>query len=336
MKRCGLFKKHSEIVILLIIMVAVILIMSALNPTRFMKLSNFQSMAFQMPELGLLSLAMMITMLSGGINLSIISSANLSGIITAIILIKYATPKAGSLTVVPFILTAIAAGFAVSIVIGLANGLLIARVGVSPILATLGMMTFVNGLTIVTTGGYTLSGFPPSIAFIGNGVIAGFPMPLLIFIACSLLLSLVLNRMALGFDIYMLGSNWLATLFSGVNNAAVLIKTYLISGLLAGAASLIMISRFNSAKSGYGEGYLLITILAAVLGGTSTTGGFGKVSGLVIALIILQIISSGLNLMGVSAFFTLSMWGLIIILVMAANFISVKYQQKKRKTFKRV
>jgi simple sugar transport system permease protein len=331
-----LFKKHSEIVILLIIMVAVILIMSALNPTRFMKLSNFQSMAFQMPELGLLSLAMMITMLSGGINLSIISSANLSGIITAIILIKYATPKAGSLTVVPFILTAIAAGFAVSIVIGLANGLLIARVGVSPILATLGMMTFVNGLTIVTTGGYTLSGFPPSIAFIGNGVIAGFPMPLLIFIACSLLLSLVLNRMALGFDIYMLGSNWLATLFSGVNNAAVLIKTYLISGLLAGAASLIMISRFNSAKSGYGEGYLLITILAAVLGGTSTTGGFGKVSGLVIALIILQIISSGLNLMGVSAFFTLSMWGLIIILVMAANFISVKYQQKKRKTFKRV
>jgi simple sugar transport system permease protein len=317
-------------------MVAVILIMSALNPTRFMKLSNFQSMAFQMPELGLLSLAMMITMLSGGINLSIISSANLSGIITAIILIKYATPKAGSLTVVPFILTAIAAGFAVSIVIGLANGLLIARVGVSPILATLGMMTFVNGLTIVTTGGYTLSGFPPSIAFIGNGVIAGFPMPLLIFIACSLLLSLVLNRMALGFDIYMLGSNWLATLFSGVNNAAVLIKTYLISGLLAGAASLIMISRFNSAKSGYGEGYLLITILAAVLGGTSTTGGFGKVSGLVIALIILQIISSGLNLMGVSAFFTLSMWGLIIILVMAANFISVKYQQKKRKTFKRV
>jgi simple sugar transport system permease protein len=153
-------------------------------------------------------------------------------------------------------------------------------VGVSPILATLGMMTFVNGLTIVITRGYTLSGFPPSIAFIGNGVIAGIPMPLLIFILCALLTSLLLNRMSLGFKIYMLGSNWVATLFSGVNNAAVLIKTYLISGLLAGVASLIMISRFNSAKPGYGEGYLLITILAAVLGGTSTTGDSGKYQGL--------------------------------------------------------
>jgi len=331
-----LFKKHSEIFILFIIMITVLMIMSALNPTKFMKLVNFQSMAFQMPELGLLSMAMMITMLSGGINLSIIASSNLSGIITALVLIQYATPRAGSVEVALFILIAIAAGFAVSIVIGLANGLLIARVGVSPILATLGMMTFVNGLTIVTTRGYTLSGFPPSIAFIGNGIIAGIPMPLLIFIVCALLLSLVLNRMALGFNIYMTGSNWIATLFSGVNNAAVLIKTYLISGLLAGVSSLIMISRFNSAKSGYGEGYLLITILAAVLGGTSTTGGFGKVSGLVLALIILQMISSGLNLMGVSAFFTLSMWGVIIILVMAANFISAKYQLRQRKPIKTV
>lgn len=326
-----MYKRHYEIFILLIIMVAVLLIMSGINPAKFMKLSNFQSMAFQMPELGLLSLAMMITMLSGGINLSIISSANLSGIITALILIRYGAPAQGGMQVAAIILVAIVAGFAVSLVIGLANGLLIALVGVSPILATLGMMTFVNGLTIVTTRGYTLSGFPKAIAFIGNGVIAGIPMPLLIFASCALIMSLILNRMAVGFDIYMVGSNWIATLFSGVNNAAVLIKTYLISGLLAGVASLIMISRFNSAKSGYGEGYLLITILAAVLGGTSTTGGFGKVSGLVIALIILQIISSGLNLMGVSAFFTLSIWGLIIILVMAANFISIRYQLRSRK-----
>jgi simple sugar transport system permease protein len=92
-----------------------------------------------------------------------------------------------------------------------------------------------------------------------------------------------------------------------------------------------MISRFNSAKSGYGDAYLLITILAAVLGGTDAYGGFGRVSGLVLALVILQFISSGLNLIGVSAFFTLSIWGLIMILVMAANFFSRRYQFASQK-----
>jgi len=321
-----LFRKHSEIVILFIIMIVVLLIMSVLNPTRFVKFDNFQSMAFQMPELGILSLAMMITILSGGLNLAIIASANLSGIVTALILIHYATPEMGSLGVAGVIIIAICAGFAVSILAGLANGLLIARVGVSPILATLGMMTFINGLTIVITRGYTLSGFPEAIAFIGNGVIAGIPMPMLVFIVCALIISLILNRMALGFNIYMIGSNWIASLFSGVNNTAILMKTYLISGVLSGVAGLIMISRFNSAKAGYGAAYLLITILAAVLGGTDAYGGFGKVSGLVLALVILQFISSGLNLIGVSAFFTLSIWGLIMLLVMAANFFSQRYQ----------
>jgi simple sugar transport system permease protein len=315
-------------------MIVVLLIMSVLNPTRFVKFDNFQSMAFQMPELGILSLAMMITILSGGLNLAIIATANLSGIITALILINYVSPEMGSFGVAGVIIVAIAAGFAVSIMAGLANGLLIARVGVSPILATLGMMTFINGLTIVITRGYTLSGFPEAIAFIGNGVIAGIPMPMLVFIVCALIISLILNRMALGFNIYMIGSNWIASLFSGVNNTAILMKTYLISGVLSGVAGLIMISRFNSAKAGYGAAYLLITILAAVLGGTDAYGGFGKVSGLVLALVILQFISSGLNLIGVSAFFTLSIWGFIMLLVMAANFFSQRHQLAAKKAIK--
>jgi simple sugar transport system permease protein len=91
-----LFRKHSEIVILFIIMIVAFSVMSLLNPTRFMRLGNFQSMAFQMPELGILSLAMMITILSGGINLAIIATANLSGIITALILIHSITPEMGS------------------------------------------------------------------------------------------------------------------------------------------------------------------------------------------------------------------------------------------------
>ena len=118
-------------------------------------------------------------------------------------------------------------------------------------------------------------------------------------------------------------------LFSGVNNRKVLIKTYLISGIYAGIAAIIMMSRFNSAKADYGESYLLMTVLAAVLGGTSAAGGFGKVSGLVIALLILQVVSNGLNLLRVNNFLTIAIWGIILIPVMAANHLSEKAQLKR-------
>ncbi len=125
----------------------------------------------------------------------------------------------------------------------------------------------------------------------------------------------------MGTRIYLFGSNPTATFYSGVNNKAVLMRVYLISGLLAGVAAMIMIARFNSAKADYGESYLLLTVLASVLGGVSAAGGFGRVSGLVVALVILQIISSGLNLFGVSAFLTVALWGIVLIFVMVIKYL---------------
>ncbi|MCF7941704.1 MAG: ABC transporter permease, partial [Spirochaetia bacterium] len=136
-----------------------------------------------------------------------------------------------------------------------------------------------------------------------------------------LIMSVILNRTAAGFGMYMIGSNEIATKFSGISNSSVLIKTYVISGLYSGVAALVMISRFNSARAGYGDSYLLVTILAAVLGGVSSDGGFGRVSGLVIALVTLQMISSGLNLMRVSSFMTTALWGILMITVMVINYI---------------
>jgi len=321
--------KLSQSYILGLVTAAIVLLMWLLNPRQFLTLGNFQSMAFQLPELGLLSMAMMVTMLTGGINLSIIATANMTGIVTALILtgtIDPAAPPAGTAWLV---VLAIAAGLATALIIGLINGALIAGLNVSPILATLGMMTLVNGLTIVITKGYVISGLPNAVRFIGNGTIAGVPFCTIIFALCALILAIVLNRTALGFNIYMLGSNPTASHFAGVSNRAVLLKTYLLSSLYAGIASMVMISRFNSAKAGYGQSYLLVTILASVLGGTSASGGFGRVAGIVMALVILQVVSSGLNLLRVSSFLTITIWGLIIIVVMVVNFISTKFQERR-------
>ncbi|MFN2234313.1 MAG: ABC transporter permease [Anaerolineales bacterium] len=323
-------RKYTETLVLLVILACVIGLMWLLNGSDFMHLGNFQSMAFQLPELGILSMAMMITMLTAGINLSIIASANLSGIVMALILTQVIPPEASGLGEIGVVVLAILAGLLVSAMIGLLNGFLVAYLDISPILATLGTMILVSGVALAITKGYVISGFPPAMLAIGNNSILGVPVPMLIFIVGVVILSVILQHTPLGARIYLLGSNPTACFYSGVNNPQILMRTYLISGLYSGVAAVIMISRFNSAKADYGESYLLLTVLVSVLGGVSAAGGFGRVSGLVLALIILQIISSGLNLMGVNTFMTVALWGTVLIVVMVIQFFIDRFQEKRR------
>ncbi|MHC1771740.1 MAG: ABC transporter permease [Flexilinea sp.] len=322
-------KKFSQLHVLLVVMGIVIITMWILTGSDFMNPGNFQSMAYQMPELGILTLAMCITMLTAGINLSIIATANISGIVMAIILTSETSLQATGWTGILIIAGAILAGLTIAALAGLINGYLIAYLDLPPILATLGMMNLLNGISIVITQGYVISGFPASMLKIGNSDILSIPIPFILFLACAGILAVILNRTPLGTRIYLIGSNPVATLFSGVNNRNVLLRTYIISGLLSGVAAVVMISRFNSAKADYGESYLLLTVLASVLGGVSAAGGFGKISGIIISLFILQMISSGLNLMGVSSFLTLTLWGVILLVVMITKYVIETIQQKR-------
>ena len=325
-----MLRKISYFVILILAMVGVTILMMLMNGVDFLSLRNLKSMSFQLPELGILTLAMMIAMLTSGINLSIIATANLSGIVMALILTRVfpaGSPLAGSIWV-SFL--AIFAGIAVGAIVGMLNGFLIAVVDISPILATLGTMIMIKGVSVVITEGYVISGFPQLILAIGNKSILGIPNPMLIFLLCAGIMAIILNRTPLGTRIYLLGSNPTACLYSGVNNKKVLFRTYIISGIYSGVAAMVMISRFNSAKADYGESYLLQTVLAAVLGGVSAAGGFGRVSGLIISLVIMQMISSGLNLLGVSNFLTIALWGIILILVMVVKHILEKLVIKRQ------
>jgi simple sugar transport system permease protein len=308
--------KKNELTVLTGIMAAVLVLMVLLNPGSFLTIGNLQGMAFQLPELGILTLGMMVVMITGGINLSIIATANMSGITAAMILKGMEGSPA-----VTALLAAAAAGMAVASLIGLLNGVLVAYIGITPILATLGTMTLFNGIAIVVTKGYVISGFSDPVLFIGNGTLLAVPFPLMLFALAAFIMAVILKKTRTGFNMYMLGSNAVAAKFSGVSNAKVLIMTYLISGMYSGAAALVMISRFNSAKSGYGNSYLLVTILASVLGGVSSEGGFGKVSGVVMALITLQLLSSGFNLLRVSSFMTTAIWGFIMIAVMVIDYL---------------
>lgn len=315
------FGQDQTVNYLILLLVALFVCFALALPDSFLSVGTLQSMAFQLPELGILALAMMITLLCGGINLAVIATANLTALTMAYVMTTQMPAEASGGAEAGVILLALVAGFAVAGVIGLVNGWLVAYVGVSPILATLGTMTLVKGISIGLTRGNVISGFPDPILFIGNGVVLGVPMAMIVFVLCAAPLALLLNRTPFGVTVYMIGSNEKATRFSGIDTRRVLLKVYVLSSLLCGVAALVMMSRFNSANATYGESYLLVTILAAVLGGIDPFGGFGKVMGLALALIILQVISSGFNLLGFSQHLTLAIWGAILIFVMFVGYL---------------
>lgn len=299
---------------LILLFVVLVVVFGLLLGDRLFTAASLRSMAFQLPELGILSLAMMVPLLSGGLDLSIISTANLVALIIAFI-IKAMVPADPGFFWAAWQVVAILAGIGLALAIGAVNGILIAYLEVSPILATLGAMTLIKGISIGLTHGEVLSSFPAPIVYIGNGSIAGVPVVVLIFVAVAALMALLLGRTPFGHILHMLGSNEAATRYSGVDTRRMLVRVYVLSSLLAAVAGVVMMARFNSANAAYGESYLLVTILAAVLGGISPSGGFGKVAGLVLALVILQLISTAFNLLNFSQFLTLGIWGGTLIAV---------------------
>lgn len=312
-------------------MVIVFIILSTMLPDTFFTLYNFQSMAYQIPGFGLLVLAMMVSIISGGIDLSIISIMSISGITAALIMKNYITNDSLNYNITLIIIIAILSAIIVSIICGLINGLLIAFVNVSPILATLGTMSLFMGIGIVITKAIGIVGFPESFLFIGIGDIFGIPVPLIIFLVILIILVLILNKTYFGLSLYLVGSNPVASKFSGINNTITIIKTYVLCGLLAGLSAIILIARANSAKSGYGEAYLLQSIIVVILGGINPAGGFGSISGVIMGLVIIQMIRSGFIIMGLSVFTRNIIFGCVLILVMIINYY-VSIFNSKRKT----
>jgi len=297
-------------------------------PERFLTYTTFSSMAFQLPELGLLTLAMFIAILSGGLNLSIIATANLTALFMAWVLLYLMPMEVGYVGQFFWLLLALMGAMCIAAIIGLVIGLIITKTGAHPILITLAAMMMINGIGIWLTGGTALSGMPAIVRLIGEQTFLFIPIPLWIFIVAIMVMAIFLGHSKTGKYIYMSGSNINATWFSGVNIGRVLIIVYIVSSLLCMAAGLIMMARFNSARVGYGDSYLLLTVLAIILGGADPYGGFGVVRNIVLSLVALQILSTGLNLMNINQHFSLAMWGVLLIIVLAARFLRMYYSER--------
>ena len=301
----------ADVAGLLGLLLVVIVLFSA-TANGFLSFSTFTSVAFQLPELGLLTLAMLMPIISGGFNLAITFTANLAGLAMAYILQSHGGVDASAGVFALGVLAALATGA----LVGWLMGVIIAYTGAHPILVSLSMMIFVRGLGEFLTRGGDISGVPGYVQAIGQGTLLGIPAPLFVFAAAVALWYVVMSRTRLGFATRMIGSNIEATRFSGVPTRRSLTLIYTLSGVMCGIAGIVMLARFNSVRVGHGESYLLITVLACFLGRVDPFGGFGRVLPVAIALLILQVIASGLNLLGANQHLSTALWGGFLLLVM--------------------
>lgn len=315
--RAGL---NGDIIKLLVILGIILLATAIFMPTVFYTQANFTSMAFQFPEFGLMAMGMALAMLTGGSDLSVVNAGNLTAILVGSLLRSMVSEDAAGTSVAFALLFCVLLGMLIGALLGALNGFLIAKVGIPPILTTLGTGQLFNGLGIVITQGTTLTGFPAMLNRIGNGSLFGWiPYPLIIFVLAMIVVAVVIQRSRFGFRLYMMGTNPVASAFSGINNESMLIKTYAISGILSALAGMVILARNNSANADYGSNYIMQTILVAVMAGFDPNGGKGRITGLVLAVITLQMLSSALNMTNITSFFKQLVYGAMLLTLVIIN-----------------
>ncbi len=260
---------------------------------------------------------MVIALISGGLNLAIIATANQCALLMAYTLKALAPAGASGSMIALAIIAALIAGLLLALVIGLVTGFLVANMGVHPILVTLGTMSVINGISICLTRGTVIAGMPEPFLVIGNGVLLGIPIPFLILIATACLVAFILNRTPFGIAVFMIGSNLEATRYAAIDTKRVLIGVYTMSSLLCFLAGLHDARRASTRRarampkatcwSPSSRRCSAASIRSAASGGSP---------GCMLALAVLQVISSSFNLLGLSQHLTLAIWGLTLIAVM--------------------
>jgi simple sugar transport system permease protein len=285
---------------------------SVARPHTFATVLNFQLMAFSLPEAVLFTLAVTITMLTGGIDLSIVSVSNAAALVAVSVMTAMGRSHAG-------IIVGIAAGLATAMVCGVANGLLVSKARITPILATLATMQLLNGVSVALTNGKPLTKLPATFTSFGTGKLLGLPLPLILMVGVAGAIGFIIRRTRVGVELHLLGDNPIAARYSGLRSDKLIVFAYTCSGLLAGIAGLLIASRTASASADFGKSYVLGSIVIAVLAGVRTEGGRATVGGVLLAGICLQVLTSGLNSVSASPFVYLILQGVLLLVVMGLD-----------------
>lgn len=298
---------------------------------KYFSPSTLQAMACQIPEVGILAIGIMLPMITGGIDLSMVGKANLSGIVAAAFMTSLITKDTPEGTQALVSIGGIALALIVGIVAGYLNGWIISRFNAPPLIVTLGSNYVYMGIAVVITQGKSILGLPKVFTSLGQGNLFGMiPVQFVILVLAAVAVWFLISKTAYGTKLYMTGSNMVAAEFSGINMKRLLTSTYTISGVLAAISGCILFGRSNQANADYGTTYTLQAIMIAVLGGTSTDGGEGNVFGVLFAMFTMQFLATGMNFFQVTNVTYLKdiVWGAVLVIVMVVNYVTALKRDK--------
>ena len=306
------FQKYGILIIFLLLC----LVLSFLSPV-FLSIPNLINVVRQISINGILAIGMTLVILTGGIDLSVGSQVALTGAIVAGL---QAHGQGAFLAVI--------VGLLLGAFLGCINGLIITKGGLPPFIVTLGMLTAARGLTLIYTGGRPIYDLSKAFNFIGAGYLGSIPIPVIILTLVLLVSHFVLKYTIFGREVYAVGGNPEASVYSGINKEKRLVQVYTIMGFLSGLTGIVLTSRLGSADPTAGVGFELDAITAVVIGGTSMFGGEGAVTGTLIGALIIWVINNGLNLLNVSSYYQQVVKGVIVVGAVLMDNYARKKQQK--------
>jgi ribose transport system permease protein len=283
--------------------VALLCVVLAMLSDVFLTTNNVLNVLRQTALLFLMASGLTLVILTAGLDLSVGANIGLSACLAASVIKLTGSPLLGMAT-----------GIGCGALIGLTNGVLVTALRIPSFIATYGMMWMLTGVTYYYMGGETIHGFPLAFRHLGSGYLFGVPMPVYVMVLFLLIGGLFAQRTIWGQQIYMIGANPVAAHLSGVPVERRLVLVYIVSGAMAGLASLIILARINSAQGDIGEELTLPAIAAVLVGGTSLFGGAGTVAGTLIGALILTLVLNGMNLLQINSSWQPLVTGCIVLL----------------------
>lgn len=303
------FLKFQSIIALVVLCVVLTLLSD-----KFLTPGNGWNIMRQISVNVCISVGMTLVILTKGIDLSVGSMLAFAGAITAGLLKNGIEIPSMNVLLEFTVFGAIFAGLIVGGGLGTFNGWMVTRFKVPPFVATLAMLTIARGATMLWTGGFPITGFGDTFAFIGTGWFLGIPMPVWIMLLVVAIAIVITKKTVFGRHIYAVGGNESAARLSGININKVKVWVYAIAGILSAVGGIMLVSRLDSAQPNAGMSYELDSIAAVVIGGTSLSGGRGTIMGTVQGALIIGVLNSGLVLLNVSPFWQQIIKGFVILI----------------------
>lgn len=309
-------KRFSTLIILL-----VLVIVFSISSGNFLRINNILNILRQVAVISILTAGMTFVIISGGMDLTVGAYLGFTGVVLAKLMKTFALP-------VP---VAVIAVMLLTIILGIITGSLIVILNVSAIVITLGMMTVVRGLAYIISGGLPVYDIPDSIVFLGQGYVAGIPVPVIIMLLVVIIMGIILKYTYFGRYVYAIGGNIEAAKLAGVSVNKIIISLYAISAFLSSIAGTMLTGRISSGAPASGTGTEMDVVTAVVIGGVSVNGGKGSMLGAFLGAVIIGVLSNGLTILNIGEYYQQVVKGVVLIVAVAFDVLANKETVKKLK-----